>query len=124
MLQTNTRTEEKIYKKKDIDSSKLSFRNLNESVTYVEYEKYSSKEVENSKISSTLKKYFDIFGKIAKTSTAVTLSVTIFSSILKPVVTGLDCGLTVTDTVLYEIIQKQKIGKSFYGSARLITRFF
>ena len=124
MLQTNTKTEERIKKKKDPDSFKLSIGNLKESVTYIEYENYISKEVENGEISSTFKNYIDIFVNIAKTSTAVSLSVTIFSSILKPVLTGLDCGLTVTDTVLYNIIQKQNIGKSFDESARLIIRFF
>ena len=52
-------------------------------------------------------KTFDTFVFIATTSTSLTFSVTGLGLIVKPISTGIACGLTLTNAVLYEIVVKK-----------------
>ena len=85
----------------------------------------SKRKNKNYKTLTTILKSFDKFVIIAKTSSSITLSPTGISLIVIPISTGIACGLTVGNKLIYEItMQKHNKYKEQYGTNQQTTKYF
>ena len=95
----------------------------------ITYSKLENKKFEISckkyKIVTTMLKSFDTFVVFATTSTSVSLSVTTIGLIVKPILTGVRCGLTIGNKVILEVfLQKCNKHKKHYERAEQTVIFF
>ena len=74
---------------------------------------------------TTILKSFNTFVIIALTSSSITLSLTGIGLIVKPFSTATECGLSITNKVLYEIVmQKYNKYKKLYETDQQTTKSF
>ena len=89
----------------DVKSFINSVSNIKEMITY---SKHENKKIEikckKYKMVTTKLKSFDTFVVFATTSTSVSLSVGGIGLIVTPSLTGVGCGLTISNKVIYEIV--------------------
>ena len=98
------RLEEKL---NDVNSFNNHINNIKELITYVKFKNNESeKKYKNYKTLTTIRKSFDTI-IVATTSTSITLSLTELGLIVIPISTGIACGLTISNKVIYEIMMQK-----------------
>ena len=94
----------------DVKSSNNHIDNIKELITYSKDKNNKSKiKYKNHETLTAILKSFDTFVIIATTSSSITLSVTGFGWIVIPISTGISCGLSVSNKVIYEAIINKNI---------------
>ena len=105
---TNNNLEERLEKRlSDVNSFNNSVNNIKEMITYFkDVNKKSKKRYKKYKMLTTILKSFDTFVIIGTTSSSITLSLTGIGLIAIPISSGIACGLTISNKLLYELVMK------------------
>ena len=98
--------------------------NIREKITYFKDKNCKSKKNQN-KMLTTILKSFDTFVNIASTTSSITLSLTGNSWVGIPTSTGIACGLTISNKVIYEIVMQKykKYNKHYEKDQQTIKSF-
>ena len=101
--------EQRLQKKlNDVTNFNSSINKINEMVTYFKDENHKAKKrYKKYKKLITILKSFDTIVIIGTTSNSITLSLTGIGSIAIPVSSGIACGSTISNKVVYEIVTQK-----------------
>ena len=123
----NNNLEQRIGKKlKAVNSFNNSINNIKEMIIYFKDKNHKSKKkYKKYKMITTKLKSFDTFVIIATTSSSIRLSFTGIGLIVIPISTGLACGLTISNKVIYEIVMQKynKYNKHYQKDQQTIKSF-
>ena len=94
--------------KNDVNSFNNSINNIKEMILYFKDKNHKSKEkCKKHKTKTTILKSFDTPVINATTSSSITFSLRGIGLIVIPISTGIACGLTISNKVIYEIIMQK-----------------